>query len=85
LTSATVTGHGGAGDDVWQTPASEVRVRAGANGEARDEATGHRGARAHAGVATMPVVACLGDVGTSWAGQCRALLGQGSVPACSVC
>jgi hypothetical protein len=46
---ATVTGHGGAGDVVWQTPGVVAMLRAGADSEARTEATG-RG-RARAGVA----------------------------------
>jgi hypothetical protein len=80
---ATATGHGGAGDDVWQSPGVMVMLLAGADGKARTEAIGNRGARARVAVATMPVSARLGDAGTSLPGQSKPLLGQGRVPSCS--
>jgi hypothetical protein len=58
-------------------------LRADAWVKAMTESTGRARALVCPCVATMPVMASLGDMGVYWPGQCRALLGQRLVPACS--
>jgi hypothetical protein len=52
--------------------------------QARTESTRRRRDLVRPGVATMPVMASLGDMGMSYAGRCTLLLGQGLVLAGSV-
>jgi hypothetical protein len=80
---ASSTGLARAGERVWESPGVVAKLMARGEGEGRTRVT--RASRALARSASCPCVRWHGmDVtGTSWAGCCWLLLGQGPCLSCS--
>jgi hypothetical protein len=83
-TRTTATGLSGSKGHVWEVAGVLASACARRASEGRSAVTRRGDALACPCVATMPVLALQGDLGTYWHGLCDALLGQWLVPTGSV-